>query len=468
MPQEPMIEQPNKEAHSTEKIHTMPAFFREGTFLKYRDPNFKPQTQKKKPAAAPKKNMPMYIGIGVAVVLLLVGGGFYVWQQSQQSDQDLNLSVERRLQEELRQQQEAEAQQAADAAAEEQALADRVARDEQRVQNINEIQVALEKYFDEQKKYPENLISGDSLSVEGTIYLESIPVDPAPEVSRYNYVVAPTDALSYTISFSLEEGVYSLSKGVISVSSEQLLGLDGSFTEQESKRMQIEEAPAVFPSLDTDQDGLTDVEETLLYTTDKDVFDSDGDTYSDKQELLNLYNPSGNAPITLLDSGNVDEYENSAFGYAIYYPLKWNAKSLDGSDREVLFTSTTNEFIQVIVEENPEKLSLQKWFAQTFGEEIAQRALPIRTNKNALIGIRGIDQKTAYFGHNGVIYIITHNTGNKEFIDYGVTFEMMVKSFRLLDREEADEVVVEEEAATEGNAAEEESEVIEEETETTE
>lgn len=431
------ISSSEKKGKSQETIRTMPEYFRSGKYLKYREagPPKKSATSSPKKVAQPansKKNALIFVGLAFVLLLILGGGGYYFWQiQKNNTVTDPNIDEELRLQEELRRQQE-EAQAQEQKAAQEQAEQEaRTARDEQRIKDIFAIQNALEEYFTQANSYPSDVIAGDSINYEGTIYLASVPIDPMPEISSYSYSVAPLDQLSYTLTFSMEVGVLGVEQGLITVSSEKQLQEDGTITTIPTKRTEVQQGQLLLPSEDTDQDGLTDVEETLLYTTNKDEFDSDFDTFSDKQELLNLYNPFGNAPILLIDSGNVDEYSNEEFAYKVFYPQKWVYKALDGSNREVIFTSTTGEFIEVLVDDNIENLTLEEWYEKQFGREELTKASTVSTHKEALTGIRSFDRRNVYFLVNNKIYGLIHNIGAKQLIDYGVTFDMMVKSFRV-------------------------------------
>jgi len=51
--------------------------------------------------------------------------------------------------------------------------------------------------------------------------------------------------------------------------------------------------PVIDPKTDSDNDGLTDIEELKVYGTDPKKADTDGDGYSDGDEVKNGYNPLG-------------------------------------------------------------------------------------------------------------------------------------------------------------------------------
>ncbi|MBT6819260.1 MAG: hypothetical protein HOA57_02680, partial [Candidatus Magasanikbacteria bacterium] len=88
----------------------------------------------------------------------------------------------------------------------------------------------------------------------------------------------------------------------------------------------LDEKILEFPKLilvdtaDIDNDALTDLEEEL-FNTDSGAFDTDGDGYYDGEEVNNLYNPTGLAPMRLVDAGLVQEYVNPTWQYRVYYPV---------------------------------------------------------------------------------------------------------------------------------------------------
>ncbi len=189
--------------------------------------------------------------------------------------------------------------------------------------------------------------------------------------------------------------------------------------------------PAVLPlAQDTDNDGLTDVEEGL-FTTDFVNSDSDTDGYRDGLEVINLYNPAGFAPHKIEETALVKIYSNPTFNYTIFYPASWLAQALDETNREVMFTSATGEFIQVIAEDNPERLPLMDWYlAKSPGVSPAEVGTAT-TKRDGVLGIKSPDGLTVYFGAGDKIFAISYNVGVKTELNYKSTFEMMYKSFKL-------------------------------------
>lgn len=182
--------------------------------------------------------------------------------------------------------------------------------------------------------------------------------------------------------------------------------------------------------LDSDGDGLTDVEEEVFGSVVSNP-DTDQDSFLDGHEVFHLYNPAGITPEKLIDTGAVKNYKNDAEKYQIYYPLKWNIDKL-GSEAGggMKINSNTGEFIAIIVEKNQNNLPIISWYLE---QAPGVKAGDIQTfvTKSNLDGIKSPDGFSAYFTRNGIVYIISYNIGIKPEINYKRTFEMMLNSFRI-------------------------------------
>jgi len=183
-------------------------------------------------------------------------------------------------------------------------------------------------------------------------------------------------------------------------------------------------------TLDSDNDGLTDKEEEL-FTTDLQKPDTDNDGYTDGQEVLNLYNPAGLAPVRIEDSGLVGKYDNPTYSYSILYPKKWLARALDDTNQEVIFTSDTGEFVQVVVQENPEQLVLLDWYRAQFPEQGESQIESVTNKTKDLSGIKSPDGLTVYYSSDKYIYAISYNIGARNDLNFKTIFEMMYASFSL-------------------------------------
>lgn len=177
---------------------------------------------------------------------------------------------------------------------------------------------------------------------------------------------------------------------------------------------------------DTDQDGLTDKEEVVL-GTDPNKSDTDGDKYSDMNELMNLYYPLGNGKLFATDlfvryADNKD--------YIAYYPKGWEVSSPTGSDSTV-FKSIDGHFLQISVQPNQDKRSIEDWYKEQFNSTSVN--ISDYTGGDEWQGIKSSDGRNIYLTDltRKNIYILTYNPGVNETIEYLHFFEILVKSFSL-------------------------------------
>lgn len=179
--------------------------------------------------------------------------------------------------------------------------------------------------------------------------------------------------------------------------------------------------------VDSDSDGLTDVEENTIYRSNPYSPDTDGDKFLDGNEVFHLYSPIAVTPATLMDSGLVQTYQNQNFGYSLWYPASWVAVPKDTETREVDFTAPSGESIIVTVISNSDNKSLQDWYLANIPNAKPDDIKPIDT-KAGQSGIQSEDRLTAYFSKDGNIFEIKYNLGSQCTIEFRSTFGMMVRS----------------------------------------
>lgn len=179
---------------------------------------------------------------------------------------------------------------------------------------------------------------------------------------------------------------------------------------------------SIVPTLDSDADSLTNQEE-VIYGTNASNPDTDGDGFHDGQEVLARYNPNGTGLLTA--SASIKTYTNITYGFSILYPTTWALGTLN-ADRLAAFTSTTGEFVQVSVQDNPSGLSAREWYLSQ-SPSVAQTSLK-DVATGTLAGILGPDGLNAYFADAHFIYQITYNIGVKNEANYLTTFTMMYSS----------------------------------------
>ncbi|MFA6573190.1 MAG: hypothetical protein WCT13_03370 [Patescibacteria group bacterium] len=180
-------------------------------------------------------------------------------------------------------------------------------------------------------------------------------------------------------------------------------------------------------SRDTDRDDLTDAEEEA-FGTEPNKPDTDSDRYSDGIEVGSGYNPDGVGKISEMTT--IGEYINKTFNYKILYPLSWIAQATDQTNKEVLFTSSLAEFVEVLVANNPSSQTAKEWYLAQYPELDSQTVTSFETWKGKE-GVIGIDGKTVYLATDDNIYIITYNYGTRTEASFRKTFEMMYESFEI-------------------------------------
>lgn len=180
-------------------------------------------------------------------------------------------------------------------------------------------------------------------------------------------------------------------------------------------------------SSDEDEDGLTDVEE-LLYGTEHDKPDTDGDSYLDGSELIAGYCPLQSGGALLEACGIVNVYNSQLYSYRLLYPSSWVVQNTTFDGTGVTFTSSTSEFIGILIAENEKRLSPEEWYIeQSPGVENYDLDTII---VNGMFGVKSPDGMTVYLGQADVIYVISYNIGNRSKASFVSTFNMMVNSFK--------------------------------------
>jgi len=193
-------------------------------------------------------------------------------------------------------------------------------------------------------------------------------------------------------------------------------------------------APGVLSSPDTDKDALTDQEE-IVYRTDKNNPDTDHDSYLDGLEIVNLYSPLSGPGDRLAASDLVRTYTNKTYGYSLFYPTPWLPKVMpESEDREIIISTEIGEFFSLVVQDNPETLSVIDWYKKQVKElKIEQLRKMIVDNQEAVWSLDGL---TLYIGKEDKIFAFTYNIGAEKEASFKSTYLMMIKSFKFLALEE--------------------------------
>ncbi len=189
------------------------------------------------------------------------------------------------------------------------------------------------------------------------------------------------------------------------------------------------EQPKLPPAgLDSDSDGVTDLEEAI-YGTNANNPDSDSDGFLDGNEVYNLYNPNGRAPSRLLDSGSVVPVK-ADIGWSMLVPKGWTT-SLEGTNGSKMTVTTGHgETFALAVEDNTQNLSLVDWYLASHPDVKADQLLQYRSKKG-YEGIMSPDTLSTYILWGNKVFSFTYQLDGQTFINFRTTYYMMMNSLIL-------------------------------------
>ena len=185
--------------------------------------------------------------------------------------------------------------------------------------------------------------------------------------------------------------------------------------------------PEPRPGKDSDSDGVSDNEEIQVFGTDPNKTDSDGDSFVDLNEILNLFDPARPRPAALIDNPNTRVYKNTDQAFEVFYPLKWTIKEEATEKSSIFFTAPTGEFIQVLIEDNSDGKSLLEWYLQQAPSVRSSEVQMFKTARG-YDEILSPDRMTAFVVYSKRVFVISYNLGSILDVQFKATFGMMINS----------------------------------------
>ncbi|PIQ67430.1 hypothetical protein COY25_01395 [Candidatus Uhrbacteria bacterium CG_4_10_14_0_2_um_filter_41_7] len=202
------------------------------------------------------------------------------------------------------------------------------------------------------------------------------------------------------------------------------------------------------PGVDTDSDGLTDMEEKL-YGTDHRNPDTDNDSFLDGNEVFHRFDPLSPAPSTLLDTGAVAIYadgQNQKFD--VYYPASWRVTprlNQAGEDVGVQFDSPGATAMKIDILAMEAGVNETDWLLKQVEAlndsqkaELNFKALSVNdfskgTTKEGYTAYTSLDQRTVFVMSLTEVHKFSYELGASPTIEYFQTFQMMINSFKLTE-----------------------------------
>jgi len=189
---------------------------------------------------------------------------------------------------------------------------------------------------------------------------------------------------------------------------------------------------ALSASLDSDGDGLSDIEESLLGTLPTNI-DTDGDNYRDGIEVAGGYNPTKPGDSRLSESPFIKPLTTSfsSDNFKTLYPKEWSAAFVAES-RQALITAATGEIIRISVRDNQLGQSALGWYLQDHPEAIVSQLRVAEAG--VLSGIYTPNGLTAYLTDSAKtkFYVFEYLTGQQAEVRYAAIFAAVIKTFELI------------------------------------
>ena len=193
-------------------------------------------------------------------------------------------------------------------------------------------------------------------------------------------------------------------------------------------------------SLDSDSDGLTDIEETVLGTLPTNP-DSDGDGYKDGAEVSAGYSPTKAGSARIGESPFVARLDGSFTGDYITYlmPKDWQSSAIS-ANKQILISASTGEIIKITISDNRDNMTILGWYLRDHPEASVSQLKTVSSYDGALSGIYSPDGLTAWLTDAGRTKMVTveYLTGRQTEIRYPGLFDMIIKSLTALASMAAD------------------------------
>ena len=305
-------------------------------------------------------------------------------------------------------------------------------RDQKRLNDASMLRLALEQYYKNQSQFPYEL----GALLDG--YLTTLPKEQVSEtkLQSYNYIV-DANRLNYKILFTIEgnptlfsvrltPGKYYASRQTIMPYEEEDPGGGTTPPGGGTTPLPFSMTPPA-QGLDSDGDGLTDIEENIWGTNANNV-NSDGDKYNDRDELMSFYDPA--LPNKrLLEGKTAAVYKNETYYYSVIYPSAFTVRALPPDNQQIIFSDPNGAFFTIAVEENPSNLSTYAWY------QIKNPTISTTNFRSFLVdnfpALQTPDGLVTYVAVGSKVFVISYNLGTINEANYTTTYRLFLKSFMI-------------------------------------
>lgn len=183
--------------------------------------------------------------------------------------------------------------------------------------------------------------------------------------------------------------------------------------------------PEPQPGVDSDNDGLTDIEETTIYGSSPIEQDTDRDTFVDLNELYNLFDPAVPAPAMLATNPGITVYTSLDLGFSVLAPQSWTV-TVNAEAQEVSFAPNSSERVLVKrVGPLADGETFDQWFIRTYAPNVVELD---RSLTKSGYQYAGTDRMKNWFELDGVVYAMFYEAPSALTVEYSVTYYTMLMS----------------------------------------
>ena len=187
---------------------------------------------------------------------------------------------------------------------------------------------------------------------------------------------------------------------------------------------------------DTDNDGLTDIEEAVIGTSAAKP-DSDSDGFTDAKELFNGYSPVAPGEAQLIDDDFVNFFytDFSTDNFRALGIKDWTVNSISAL-KQLRLTIDTGETIKISVVDNFENISVLNWYLQK-NPGVALSEIEIIELPPDFTGLMSPDGTRAYLTdqRREKIYVFEYLVDSQDYMfRYPNIFRMLINNFKLGSR----------------------------------
>lgn len=176
---------------------------------------------------------------------------------------------------------------------------------------------------------------------------------------------------------------------------------------------------------DSDRDGLTDVEEKIFGSQSKKP-DTDGDSYLDGSEVINLYSPL-KANVKLMEEKELIKiYYNDKYKYQFIYPQVWSLTENLTKDQVLISVPSQSERFSLYVKDNFSSLTAESYYIDNYQSSLGSYE---SFNINGFSGIKSVNNQLIVFSYQNNLLIFEYSVGESKTLEFYSIFMMILKSF---------------------------------------